>query len=171
VTFRLAYGFLIVLLVTLLAVAMGLRSVPFWQTRMRYEPVAIDGTKFAIAWALDRGATQYDELRYLPVGVGHAIHFSFPYVNQEEQVEDRALAVLVKEKLPADSSYVVHLRGVEDSITLPLRRRDDGTYASTVFIALEDAKGSRYFHGVRVFHIHDGACSLSVEKVVQLGSN
>ncbi len=165
-SYRLAYGSLIMLLLAVFMLLLSLKLVPYWQTRYRFEPVALAPRALAIAWAVDRGAKD-NEVVDIPVTLSGNFQFAFPYFDSQHQVEDYALKVVVKEKLP-DDNYVMKISGRDDSVTLPLKRQDDGTYASSEFIALEDKDGARYFHGVRVLHVRGGTCSLAVEKVVRL---
>jgi hypothetical protein len=164
--YRLAYGFMIILLLSIFTLLLSLKLVPYWQTKYRFEPVALDGHALAIAWAVDHGSVT--EVGDIPVTAPESFRFEFPYVNMQRQVENYALKVLVKTKLPDNDSYVLKLSGQQDSVTLPLLHQDDGTYSTPAFIALQADDPARYFHGVRVFHVHGEQCLLAVEKVVKL---
>jgi hypothetical protein len=166
VTFRLAYGFMIILLLSLFSLLMSLKLLPYWQTKYRFEPVSLDGHSLAIAWADDGGKT--GDVPNIPVAVPESFQFAFPFFNMQSQVEKSALKVLVKAQLPATDAYVLKLTGKADTVTLPLRRQDDGTYSTPEFIAMQADDTSRYFHGVRVFHVHGEQCLLAVERVVKL---
>jgi hypothetical protein len=157
---------MIILLVSLFALLMSLKLLPYWQTKYRFEPVALADHALAIAWAQDSGKT--DEVTDLPVAVPESFQFAFPFFGMEKQVEKSALKVLVKTKLPDTSAYVLKLSGQADTVTLPLHRQDDGTYSTPEFIALQAADPARYFHGVRVFHVQGEQCLLAVERVVKL---
>ncbi len=163
-TYRLAYGFLVMFLVALLVIMLGLRSVPYWQYRLHYAPVAVDAKSFSIAWAATRG--ELSDANSLPVNERETFQFEFPYLNTREQVEDCALKVVVKEKLP-DAAYVMRISGKNGTVTLPLRRQDDGTYASSEFIPVSADDSSKYIHGVRVLPLHGDQCSMAVERVLQ----
>jgi hypothetical protein len=166
VAYRLAYGALIILLVAIFLLLLSLKMVPYWQTKYRFEPVALDEHSLAIAWAVDHG--KVTEVGNIPVTAPDSFRFEFPYLNMQKQVEDYALKVLVKEKLPESESYVLKLSGKEDSVMLPLLHQDDGTYSTPAFIALQADDSAHYFHGVRVFHVHGEQCLLAVEKVVKM---
>lgn len=168
-TFRLAYTMMIVLLLVVFSLLLSLKMVPYWQTKYRFEPVALDGRNVSIAWA-DDGTR--NEVGNIPVSAQASFDFAFPWWNMQHQVEKSAVKVVVKAKLP-DASYVLKLTGKADTVTLPLARQNDGTYASPAFIALEagdpDPEDTgRYFHGVRVFHVRGDQCLLAVERVVSL---
>jgi hypothetical protein len=167
VSYRLAYGSLILLLLAIFALLLSLKMVPYWQTKYRFEAIPIDGHSVAIAWAVDHGP-KHDEVAGIPTTVSDNFHFAFPWLNAQRQVEDYALKILVKARLPESSTYVMKLTGQDDTITLPLKRQSDGTYASDEFIALEDTAPPRYFHGVRVFRVSGEQCLLAVERVVAL---
>ena len=162
-TYRLAYGFLVMFLVSLLVIMLGLRSVPFWQDRLHYAPVAVDAKYFSIAWATARG--ELLDATSLPVNERETFHVEFPYVDTREEVDDCALKVVVKEKLP-DAAYVMRIIGKDGTVTLPLRRQDDGTYASSEFIPVSQDDASRYIHGVRIVPLHGEECSMAVERVL-----
>ena len=98
VTYRLAYGFLVILLLAVLAIALFFRSVPFWRDRLHYAPVAVDIKKMSVAWAAQRG--DLTETTSLPANERETFQFEFPYLTTREQVENCALKVVVKEKLP-----------------------------------------------------------------------
>ncbi len=167
VVYRLAYGFLIILLLAIFSLMMSLKMVPYWQSKYRFEPIALDVHSLAIAWADD--GTRTSIVGSIPVTVPASYQFAFPWVNMQHQVEKSAVKVLVKEKLPVDSAYVLKLSGKAGTVTLPLDRQDDGTYSTPEFIALQsdDAAGP-YFHGVRVFRVRGDQCLLAVERVVKL---
>ncbi len=162
---------MIILLLAIFSLLMSLKMVPYWQTKYRFEPVALDGRSVAIAWADDARRTEVGDI---PVSAPASFEFSFPWLNMQRQVEKSAVKVFVRAKLPESSHYVLKLTGKADSVMLPLARLDDGTYATPAFIALEagDAaeadEGGRYFHGVRVFHVRGEQCLLAVERVVSL---
>lgn len=164
VTYRLAYGFLVILLVALLVIVLGLRAVPFWQDRLHYAPVAVDAKNFSIAWANTRG--DLGNTNSLPVNERETFQFEFPYLSTHEQVDDCALKVVVKEKLP-DAAYVMRIIGKNGTVTLPLRRQDDGTYASSEFVPVTEDDTSRYIHGVRIVHLRGNNYSMAVERVLQ----
>jgi len=166
VIYRLAYGFLIILLLAVFSLLMSLKMVPYWQTKYRFEPVAIDGHTLAIAWASD--GAKAAEVSDIPVSVPESFQFAFPWVNMQRQVENSAVKVLVKAKLPEASTYVLKLTGKADTVTLPLARLKDGTWSTPEFIALQADDPARYFHGVRVFHVRGDQCLLAVERVVKL---
>jgi hypothetical protein len=157
---------MIILLLAIFALLLSLKMVPYWQTKYRFEPVALDGSSLAIAWAEDKGKPS--EVTNIPVTVPESFRFGFPWLNMQNQVEKSALKVVVKVKLPEDASYVLKLSGDTDSMMLPLRRQDDGTYSTPAFIALQADDSARYFHGVRVFHVQGEQCLLAVERVVRL---
>ncbi len=81
-------------------------------------------------------------------------------------MEDCALKVIVKEKLPDTGAYVMRIRGEDDTVTLPLHRQDDGTYASTEFVPVSEASHPSYIHGVRTVHLHGDEYSFAVEQVL-----
>jgi len=164
VVYRLAYGLMVILLLAIFSLLMSLKMVPYWQTKYRFEPVALDGRNVAIAWADDKVR---NEVGNIPVSAQASFDFAFPWFNMQHQVEKSAVKVVVKAKLP-DASYVLKLTGKADTVTLPLARQDDGTYSTPAFIALEEDDAGRYFHGVRVFHVRGDQCLLAVERVVSL---
>jgi hypothetical protein len=164
--YRLGYGFMIILLVAVFALLLSLKLLPYWQAKYRFEPVAVDGHSFAIAWASDDG--KVDQVTNIPVAVPESFRFEFPYIDMQKQVEKSAVKVLVKAKLPETESYVLKLSGKDDTVTLPLARLDDGTWSTPEFIAMQADNTARYFHGVRVFHVHGEQCLMAVEKVVKL---
>jgi hypothetical protein len=166
VAYRLAYGFMIILLLAIFSLLMSLKMVPYWQTKYRFEPIAIDGRSLAITWAGDKGTSS--EVGNIPVTAPASFEFAFPWFNMQTQVERSAVKVLVKAKLPDTSAYVLRLSGKGDLMRLPLARLDDGTYATPEFIALEAGETGNYFHGVRVFHVNGDQCLLAVERVVKL---
>lgn len=166
VVYRLAYGFMIILLLAIFSLLMSLKMVPYWQSKYRFEPVAVDGHSLAIAWAAD--GSKPSEVASIPVTVPDSFQFAFPWVNMQHQVEKSAVKVLVKEKLPVDSAYVLKLSGKAGTVTLPLDRQDDGTYSTPEFIALQADDNEPYFHGVRVFRVRGDQCLLAVERVVKL---
>jgi hypothetical protein len=166
VAYRLAYGFLIILLLSIFSLILSPTMVPYWQTKYRFEPVAVDGNALAIAWAEDNGKPT--EVTNIPVSVPESFQFAFPWFNMQKQVEKSALKVLVKAKLPETSSYVLKMTGKADTVTLPLARQDDGTYSTPAFIAMQADDTAHYFHGVRVFHVQGEQCLLAVERVVKL---
>jgi hypothetical protein len=153
---------MIILLLAIFSLLMSLKMVPYWQTKYRFEPVAVDGRSVAIAWADDK-----NEVGNIPVSARASFDFDFPWFNMQRQVEKSAVKVVVKVKLP-EASYVLKLTGKADTVTLPLARQDDGTYSTPAFIALEAGDAGRYFHGVRVFHVRGDQCLLAVERVVSL---
>jgi len=164
VVYRLVYGFLIMLLLAIFSLLMSLKMVPYWQTKYRFEPVALDGRNVAIAWADDG---RQNDVGDIPVSAQASFDFNFPWLNMQHQVEKSAVKVVVKANLP-EASYVLKLTGKADTVTLPLARQDDGTYSTPAFIALEADDAGRYFHGVRVFHVRGDQCLLAVERVVSL---
>jgi hypothetical protein len=164
VTYRLAYGFLVILLLALLAIMLDLRSVPFWQNRLHYAPVAVDVKNFSVTWANARG--ELADTTSLPVNERETFQFEFPYVSTHEPVMDSALKVVVKEKLPDTGAYVMRIIGKDGSVMLPLRRQDDGTYASSEFIPASQDDAAKYVHGVRVVHLHGEEYSMAVERVL-----
>jgi hypothetical protein len=165
VSFRLAYGLMVVLLLAVFSLLLSLKMVPYWQTKYRFEPVALDWHSVAIAWADDTGR---NEVGNIPVSAAGSFEFGFPWLNMQRQVEKSAVKVVVTAKLSGSSSYVLKLTGKADTVTLPLARQDDGTYTTPAFIALEAGDSDRYFHGVRVFHVRGEQCLLAVERVVAL---
>ncbi|HEX4140113.1 MAG TPA: hypothetical protein VHY09_07175 [Candidatus Methylacidiphilales bacterium] len=163
-SYRLAYGLMIVLLLATFSLLMSLKMVPYWQTKYRFEPIALDGHSVAIAWADDGGSK---EVGNIPVSATESFEFAFPWLNMQRQVEKSAVKVVVRAKLP-EAAYVLKLTGKADTVTLPLDRQIDGTYSTPAFIALEAGDAGRYFHGVRVFHVRGDQCLLAVERVVSL---
>ncbi len=164
--YRLAYGAMVILLLAIFSLLMSLKMVPYWQTKYRFEPIAIDGHALAIAWAGDKGNA--DEVGNIPVSATASFDFAFPWLNMQSQVERSAVKVLVKTKLPESSNYVLRLSGKSGMMRLPLARQLDGTYSTPEFIALEPGETENYFHGVRVFHVSGNQCLLAVERVVKL---
>jgi hypothetical protein len=163
---------MVILLLAIFSLLMSLKMVPYWQTKYRFEPVALDGRSVAIAWAED-GAR--NEVGNIPVSAQASFEFAFPWLNMQRQVEKSAVKVVVKVKLP-EAAYVLKITGKADTVTLPLARQNDGTYSTPAFIALEAGDEGRdlaedtgrYFHGVRVFHVRGDQCLLAVERVVSL---
>jgi hypothetical protein len=164
VSYRLAYGLMVSLLLAFFSLLMSLKMVPYWQTKYRFEPVALDGHAVAIAWADNSGQS---EVGNIPVSATASFEFAFPWFNMQRQVEKSAVKVVVKAKLP-EAAYVLKLTGKADTVTLPLALQNDGTYSTPAFIALEAGDTGRYFHGVRVFHVRGDQCLLAVERVVAL---
>jgi len=165
VVYRLAYGFMIILLLAIFSLLMSLKMVPYWQTKYRYEPVLLAGNAVAIVWADDNGRNEVGDI---PVSATGSFEFGFPWINMQHQVEKSAVKVVVKAKLPDSSDYVLKLTGKADTVTLRLARQEDGTYTTPAFIALDADDAGRYFHGVRVFHVRGDQCLLAVERVVAL---
>ena len=157
---------MIILLLAIFSLLMSLKMVPYWQTKYRFEPIALDGHSVAIAWADDGGPAS--GAVNIPVSASDSFEFAFPWFNMQRQVEKSAVKVVVKVKLPKSSSYVLKLTGKAETVTLPLAPQDDGTYSTPAFIALEAGDTGRYFHGVRVFHVRGDQCLLAVERVVSL---
>ncbi len=166
VVYRLAYGFLIMLLLAIFSLLLSLKMVPYWQTRYRFEPIAVDGRAVAIAWASDAG--RIIEVSSIPVSVPESFQFGFPWINMQRRVENAAVKVVVKARLPESSLYVLKLTGRADTVTLPLARQTDGTWSTPAFIALAADDRDHYFHGVRVFHVSGDQCQLAIERVVKL---
>jgi hypothetical protein len=143
---------------------MSLKMVPYWQSKYRFEPVAVDGHAVTIAWASDDGSATGN----IPVSAMASFDFNFPWLNMQRQVEKSAVKVVVKAKLPQSSNYVLKLTGKAETVTLPLALQNDGSYSTPAFIALEAGETGNYFHGVRVFHVTGTQCLLAVERVVEL---
>ncbi len=162
--YRLAYGFLIMLLLAIFSLLMSLKMVPYWQTRYHLEPITLKGDAVAIAWA----DNQPGQAHNIPVSASESFQFAFPWFNMQRQVEKSAVKVVVKANLPKSSSYVLKLTGKAETVTLPLAPQEDGTFSTPAFIALEAGDTGRYFHGVRVFHVRGDQCLLAVERVVSL---
>jgi hypothetical protein len=157
---------MVLLLLSIFSLLMSLKLVPYWQAKYRFEPVALDGHALAIAWAEDEGKPS--EVAHIPVTVPESFQFAFPFLDMHGQVEKSALKVLVKTRLPEDALYVLTLRGEADTVTLPLARQQDGTYATPAFLAMQTEGTAHYFHGVRIFRVGGEKCRLSVERVVKL---
>jgi len=166
VSYRLAYALMISILIAFFSLLLSLKMVPYWQTKYRFEPIAVDGHTLAIAWAADQGKT--GNVGNIPVSAPASFEFAFPWFNMQAQVERSAVKVVLKTRLPKTSAYVLKLTGKAETVTLPLARQQDGTYSTPEFIALEAGETGSYFHGVRVFHVRGGQCLLAVERVVAL---